>query len=213
MHWFVGNSAPQFYYNMMVGEEGSPRFAQALVQLRDNQELSTRIRAIQAELDAVFPASLSLALQLEQGPPFAAPIELRLFGPDLDVLAAAGEEARAILAQVPGVTHTRASLQEGLPKIWFRPQEEDLRLSGWNARALAEDLQASLDGVIGGTYMEETEELPIRVRRAAAERQALETLASLELRGEAGQSVPLHALGEFELVPERATITRRASDE
>ncbi|MAW61998.1 MAG: hypothetical protein CMJ94_14370 [Planctomycetes bacterium] len=210
VHWFVGNSAPQFYYNMMVGEEGSPRFAQALVQLRDNQELSTRIRAIQAELDAVFPASLSLALQLEQGPPFAAPIELRLFGPDLDVLAAAGEEARAILAQVPGVTHTRASLQEGLPKIWFRPQEEDLRLSGWNARALAEDLQASLDGVIGGTYMEETEELPIRVRRAAAERQALETLASLELRGEAGQSVPLHALGEFELVPERATITRRA---
>lgn len=212
VHWFVGNSSPQFYYNMMVGEEGSPRFAQALVQLKDSDALRERIRAIQEELDRAFPQALSLALQLEQGPPFAAPIELRLFGPDLGELERYGEQARAILAGVPGVTHTRASLQGGLPKVWFQPREEDLRLAGLNARSVAETLQASLDGMIGGTYMEETEELPIRVRRAASERDDLAALASWELRNAQGASVPLRTVGDFELVPERATITRRSGE-
>ena len=212
VHWFVGNSSPQFYYNMMVGEEGSPRFAQALVQLVDAESLSSRIQDIQAELDAALPQALTLALQLEQGPPFAAPIELRLFGPDLDKLTEYGEQARAILAEVPGITHTRATLEDGLPKVWFRPQEEDLRLAGLNARSVAETLQASLDGVIGGTFMEETEELPIRVRRAAGERSELEQLASWEVRGASGAAVPLRNVGEFELVPERATITRRSGE-
>lgn len=212
VHWFVGNSAPQFYYNMMVGEEGSPRFAQALVQLVDAENLAARIQEIQQTLDEQLPQAQALALQLEQGPPFAAPIELRLFGPDLDQLEQYGEQARQILAALPSVTHTRASLQNGLPKLWFRPQEAELRAAGMQARQIAQTLQASLDGTIGGTYMEATEELPIRVRRSSAERADATSLAGWEILSPHGEMVPLRSLGNFELVPERASITRRGGE-
>jgi len=212
VHWFVGNSAPQFYYNMMTGQQGSPRFAQALVQFTTTEGLRDRIRAIQADLDQLLPQATTLALQLEQGPPFAAPIELRLFGPDLSELERLGERARLILAALPGVTHTRASLEGGLPKLWFRPREADLRLAGLSSSELASSLQASLDGQLGGTLMEETEELPVRVRRAADERRGVEALRGMEVRNASGQSLPLRALGDFELVPERASITHRSGE-
>lgn len=214
VHWFIGTSAPQFYYNMMTGQQGASHFAQALVQLKDGEDLAARIQGIQKSLDGSFPQATALALQLEQGPPFVAPIELRLYGPNLQQLERSGEELRSFLAQLPSVTHSSASLQNGQPKLWLETRNEDARLAGLSRRDLAQTLQAALEGVVGGTMLEETEELPIRVRLQAEDRDSLAALRSLELnsRSSAGNGVALASVAEFHLTPEWATIPHRGGE-
>ena len=100
VHWFLGASAPQFFYNVIADEENAPHYAQGLVQLRGAEGLRDTIRTLQQSLDRAFPEAQILVKQLEQGPPFAAPIELRLEGPDLEQLRQIGDDLRRRLAQL-----------------------------------------------------------------------------------------------------------------
>jgi len=151
--------------------------------------------------------------QLEQGPPFDAPIELRLFGPDLERLRQMGEEARAILAAVAGVTHTRASLGDGQPQVRVETDQIEAGRAGLDRVGIARTLAAHLDGAVGGSLLEATEELPVRVRLAPGERDDAADLASLELllagTGAERVWVPIDAFGKVELEREIAAIARR----
>ncbi len=213
VHWFIGKSAPPFYYNVIGSRENSANYAQGLIQLQPNVKPGPVIQALQTELDRAFPAAQIIVRQLEQGPPFEAPIELRLYGPDLERLRQLGNQVRAQLAQVPNVLHTRANLSEALPKLGLAIDEEQARRVGLDHSAIAQQLDASLEGALGGSILEATEELPVRVRLSNSDRRALEQIASLDLLASSTAaprpSLPLSALGNLQLVPELATISRR----
>lgn len=208
VYWFVGNAAPSFYYNVIGGQERSPNYAQAIVQLDSTLGISQQIQTLQQELDQAFPGVRILVRQLEQGPPFPAPVEVRIYGPELERLRLLGDEVRLILAQITDVTHTRASLTEALPKLELVLDEEEVRRAGLNKAGLAQQLDAYLEGSVGGSVLEGTEELPVRVRISGQERGQLDQVASLELIG-GDQPIPLSALGSIELIPDTAQIDRR----
>jgi multidrug efflux pump subunit AcrB len=216
VHWFIGRNAPRFYYNIVGGRENSANYAQGLVQLRPNVQPRPVIQTLQTQLDQAFPAAQIVVRQLEQGPPFAAPIELRLHGPDLERLRQLGNELRAELAQVTDVIHTRANLTEALPKLGLKVDEEQAQLAGLDKTAIAQQLETSLEGSVGGSILEATEELPVRVRLSNTDRSALNNITSLDLlpssipdQAQNRRSIPLSALGDIELVSELATISRR----
>jgi multidrug efflux pump subunit AcrB len=215
VHWFMGKSAPSFYYNLVSDQEDAANYTQGIVQLESAENTVELIRQLQDELDEVFPEVRVLVRQLEQGPPFDAPIELRLYGANVDRLADLGDEARAILSTVPDVVHTDADLTETLPKISIKVDEEEARLAGLDHASIARQLDATLEGAVGGSLLESTEELPIRVRLANSDRGDLVQISSLDLLpittalGEQRKYIPVSALGEVNLVPERAVIARR----
>lgn len=212
--WFIGESAPSFYYNLVPRRRNSPSYAQALVQTRSRHASAMLLRDIQAELDAAFPEARTLVRLLEQGPPFDAPVELRIFGPDLTVLRRLGEELRRILADIPVVTHTRSDLEESVPKVALQLMEEEARLAGLTHAEIARQLDRSLEGAVGGSILESTEELPVRVRVSERDRSRLDRIRSLELlTGATGPDgnpvrVPLSAIAEATVVPEVSSITR-----
>jgi multidrug efflux pump subunit AcrB len=205
VHWFVGTNAPRFYYNLTGGRENESNYAQALVQL--TQLSSAEItRTLQAELDADVPNVRAVVRQLEQGPPFDAPIEVRLAGQDLSTLQQLGDQVRSHLVQLDAITHTRASLNETLPQVQFVLNEEAVRLAGLDYGAIARQLDQSLEGVRGGSVLEATEELPVRVR--LADRSDLAEIATLPLVATPGNGwVTLDSLGQVTLEPEIAKIT------
>ncbi len=226
VHWFIGEGAPRFYYNVIGGQRNSPNYAQALVQLSSARGSKQLIQDLQVELDQTFPEAQILVRQLEQGPPFDAPIEVRIYGPDLNQLRDLGNQLRAELAAIPQVIHTRADLTEALPKLGLRLDEDEARLAGLDKTAIAQQLQAYLEGSIGGSVLEETEELPVRVRLSNQERADLNQIESLDLMptstslgipvsnsaastGQASAPVPLSALGSVKLIPDLAIISRR----
>lgn len=214
VHWFLGESAPTFYYNVIPRRKNTPRYAQALVQLKDAERAREVIHELQRELDAAFPSVRALVRQLEQGPPFDAPVEVRVYGPDLERLRELGDELRGVLARTPQVIHTRAELSEAVPKVKLAVDEQEARLAGLDHAAIASQLDATLEGAVGGSVLEATEELPVRVRVGSAERADLASIASLDLlpltprRDGDYAGIPLTALASIQLEPELTSIPR-----
>ncbi|MGJ5672485.1 MAG: efflux RND transporter permease subunit [Nostochopsis sp.] len=216
VHWFIGKSAPKIYYNIINNRENSSNYAQGLVQLQPNVSPLPVIQTLQKELDQAFPSAIVWARQLEQGPPFEAPIELRLYGPDLQRLQELGNQMRLVLDQIPDVLHTRATLAEALPKLSLKIDEEEARLAGLDKSAIAEQLDNSLEGAVGGSVLEDTENLPVRVRLSNSKRGNLDQISSLDLlsndtstSGQERARIPLSAVGHVQLMPDVATIFRR----
>lgn len=214
VHWFIGESAPTFYYNVVGKRENAANYAQALVQLRPNVLPRPVIQSLQSQLDKSFPDAMVIVRQLEQGPPFDAPVEVRLYGSDLEQLQRLGNQMRAELSQVKEVVHTRASLTEAQPKLAVNVDEEQARLVGLDRTAIARQLDTTLEGATGGSVLEATEELPVRVRLSNSDRSDLDRIAALDLlpNGDATgdrQTIPLATVGEISLVPDIAVIPHR----
>ncbi|MCR9119871.1 MAG: efflux RND transporter permease subunit, partial [bacterium] len=85
-YWFLGGSAPTFFYNVVPRRRSTPSYGQAFIDLKSDAEIDRVVRELQAALDREILESRVLVRQLEQGPPFDAPIELRLIGPDFATL-------------------------------------------------------------------------------------------------------------------------------
>ncbi len=216
--WVIGRSAPAFYYNVVSDRRSEPAFAMALVSTASPAETERLVPALQRDLSAAFPEARVLVRGLVQGPPVDAPVEVRLVGPDVGVLRERGEEARRIVAGVPGVTLVRASLSGGAPKVLLVPDEAKVRLAGLDLGSVARQIEAALEGVTGGSMLEGTEELPVRVRFGDGVRGDLDAIADLPLlppgsaaAAAAGDypAMPLSAVADLVVTPGGSPITRR----
>ncbi|MEM6613826.1 MAG: efflux RND transporter permease subunit [Cyanobacteria bacterium P01_C01_bin.72] len=206
VHWFIGSSAPRFYYNLAGSRERESNYAQALVQL-NTIATSDLASQMQRELDRSFPEARIIVRQLEQGPPFAAPVEMRLFGSDITTLQDLGESVRGLLLQVSDITHTRASLAETNPQLEIEINEEEALISGLNRSTIAQQLDSTLEGTTGGSILESREELPVRVRLDGSNRSSLQDIASLDLLGNQANPIPLSSLGKTRLTSEISQIS------
>ncbi|MBE9110084.1 efflux RND transporter permease subunit [Nodosilinea sp. LEGE 07298] len=208
VHWFMGRTAPPFFYNVLDNRRNAQNYAQGIVQLASTDRIRATIQTLQSEMDAAFPQAQVLVKQLEQGPPFDAPIELRVYGADLAGLRELGDRLRAELAQVPDVVHTRATLTEALPKLALTVDEAQARRLGLDNQAIASQLNAALDGRTGGSVLDGTRDIPVRVRVPEDQQGDLGAIGSLDLVTAQGE-LPLDAIASLDLVPDIASISRR----
>ena len=208
--WVIGGSAPAFYYNMLMNQDGAKNHAQALVHAVSRKELLRAVPELQERLDAAFPGAQIVLRLLGQGPPVDAPVEVRLYGPNLATLRGLGEEVRRHLIALPEVTHTRATLGGGEPKLALAADEEEARMAGLSLVDVATQLESSFEGAFGGSVLESTEDLPVRIRYTDRERASLSSIASAHLVTPAADDwVPISSLGEITLEPELRGIPRR----
>jgi multidrug efflux pump subunit AcrB len=205
VHWFLGESAPAFYYNIVPDKSNLPNFAQALVKCRSNREARGAIESLQSTVLERFPQAHCVVRQLEQGPPFAAPIEILVLGNNLQQLKQLGEEIRLVLSQTPLITHTRSEMQEIIPKAMIDIDDQAAYLAGYDSTSIAQILNFTLDGSTGGTIQEGTEEIPIRVRLPQQNRKDLNEVLSLKLQERlvstksSHQGIPVSAISSIRL--------------
>ncbi|MEL6519548.1 MAG: efflux RND transporter permease subunit [Pseudomonadota bacterium] len=218
VYWTLGKSGPAFYYNIVGDRSREPAFAQAMITSASPEASARLVTDLQEALDVQFPASRILVRGLVQGPPVAAPVELRFVGQDIGVLRELGDEASAIMADLDFVIQTRSTVSGGVPKIRYDIDEAKVRLLGLDLATVAAQLEASLEGVTGGSLVEATEELPVRVRFEDALRSDLAAISDLpitlpgaETLSGAGESstVPLSELATVRLEPSESVISRR----
>ena len=221
LSWVVGESAPAFYYNMIRTRDQQKSYAELLVTTRDDRDAKRLIPVMQQRLDIALPQAQIIVRNLTQGPPVESPLEIKIAGPDLITLRNLGEQVREKMARVPGITHTKASLIGGEPKISFTLNEDDIRALGLDLRSVAGQLESALEGATGGSLLEATEEMPVRVRLGDEERGSVDLVRSLKIVAPAGSplaasgdhpGIPLAALGSAKLVPSESPIARQNSE-
>ncbi len=207
--WVIGGNAPSFYYNLLQRQQGASHYAQAMVKVRDFDTANKLIPQLQKSLDIDFPQAQVIVRKLEQGPPFNAPVELRIFGPNLDQLMLLGEQVRKVLSDTTDVIHTRATLSAGAPKVWLQVNEDASLMSGLSLTDIAKQVEMATTGINGGSILEQTESLPVRVRLHDSTREQQTNLAGLMLVSGNGNGIPLSAISSNKIEVSRGAIPRR----
>ncbi|MAJ63106.1 MAG: MFS transporter [Alphaproteobacteria bacterium] len=220
-NWFVGGSAPSFYYNLLQNQDRNPSYAQAMITSDSWQRTNALVLELQDRLDREFPGSQIIVRKLEQGPPFDAPIEVRIYGPDLKMLRTLGDQVKQVLFTTPNVVHIRNTLDAGEPKITVHADEDQVNLAGLTLTQIASQLSDALDGRRGGSILEATEQLPVIVRLSQDKRSTLGEIRELTLVPGATNidraaepnpnaiGIPVSALGEITMVPSLTAIPHR----
>ncbi len=215
--WVIGQSAPAFYYNMLADQDGEPSFAEALITTISPRATETILPRLQRVLDRSLPEARITVRGLVQGPPVAAPVEIRIVGENLEILRKLGEKIRAIMVQVPEIKQARTQLSGGAPKVFLDINEDKSRLVGLPLGAIAQQLETRLEGAIRGSLIEGSEELPVRIRVGSQTRGNVGNLGRFDVIGRsaadqsaAGQysGIPLKALGTMRLQPAESSIFR-----
>jgi len=111
-NWFIGESAPSLYYNIVPRRQHATYYGQAFIDLEPGINTPRFVRDMQSRLSQSNRDARILIRQLEQGPPVDAPIEILLKGPDLRVLEQLGTELRQTMSETPDVIYTRSDLGE-----------------------------------------------------------------------------------------------------
>ncbi len=208
--WLVGGSAPSVFYNLMMIQDGAANYAQAIITTKTKETVKRLIRQLQRDLDQQFPQAQIVVTQFGQGPPIVAPIQYRVYGPSIGRLQEIGEQIRLVLQEHPSVLHSQVTMPRGKPKLWINTDENAARLAGLSLTDVSMQLQANLEGAVGGSILEGVEEMPVRVRLPQAGRDNITSLQSTNLVSTSSRDwIPLSAIGQAELRPEIGEIGRK----
>jgi heavy metal efflux system protein len=123
-------------------------------------------------------------------------IGLSLYGDDLDVLKAKGDELAKALTLVPGAADVQAQQIAGLPYLRIVVRRDALGRYGINSRDVL-DAVSTVGGKSVGQVFEGQRRFPMQVRLKADWRQDVEKLSQLKIEDSSGRQIPLSQLADI----------------
>ena len=209
--WMIGASTPSIYYNQVMTRDNAANFANAVITADSIARAGQLIVDLQYELQNKLPQAKIIVRKFGQGPPIAAPLEVDIYGSDLLILDQLGKEVRLAMTKIPGLTQSLVSISSGEAEVVIDVSENQSYLSSLPLSNIAQQLQVALSGRTGGSILEGTEELNIRVRVNDKQRSNLQQLAALPLISGTQLSPTLlsvGAIGQISVIPSISGITR-----
>lgn len=206
--WFIGQSAPSFYYNLPERQDGNTFYAQAILSFHSVEQANRSIAGLQTQLDQLFPQAQIILRRLEQGPPAYSPVEMRLTGANLEQLKQYGEQFKTLALSVQDVTQVRVSLNDPVAKIWLDIDEQAAALEGLSLSDISYQFQYASSGLNNGSVLEDTEQLNVRVKTEGIESANSSYLADMLLTTNIN-SLPFSSLGDVNVKVNQGAITRR----
>jgi cobalt-zinc-cadmium resistance protein CzcA len=179
---------------------------------RTKEEL---VEAMSKKLEAEVPDAASFG--------FMQPIEMRvneliagtrgdvavkLFGDDLDVLAAKGEEIERVLASVRGAVETKAEATTGLPQLQVKADRAAIARYGLNVEDVNDLVESIFAGKKAGEVFQGEQRFDLVLRLDESASQTVESVRNLMLTSSSGQRVPLTEVADVSLVEGAAQISR-----
>jgi outer membrane protein TolC len=200
---FVGASTPRFYYNLPLRPQ-SPQLAQLLVTLDDASLRWEMLEWARARGRELYPGTSFIARILEQGPPTAAPIEVRVYADDFASLAQATEAVSAIVSAAPATRDVRHDLPQGRPILVVDPHDAAAGAAGSQRADIALAALGRTRGLPAGQLRGGDDPVPVLVRTGDGERSG----ANMSL-WQVGAGLPLSGVAATRAEVRPAAIYRR----
>lgn len=144
------------------------------------------------------------------GPPAGADVTLKIFGDDSVELDRTANDVMRHLEQQSGVFNVAKSIIPGTAKVVFVPDDAALSDAGVTIGAVAQALRTFSTGYTideDVAFVDLSDERDI-ILRTSENVQSVQHLQQVTIETSAGDVVPVHALGRFELAPNPTLITR-----
>jgi multidrug efflux pump subunit AcrB len=167
-------------------------FAQLMVEVDDFREIPSLLNSSLTNLEEMFPNAIINTKAFMLGPSEGGKIQLRILGPDYQVLRELGSKALAIFESDPVAKGVRLESRD--PVMLLQPQlaEAQARRAGITRTTLAQAIETAVEGTTTGVYREGDELLPIIARSPEIERTDFDDLVALQVWSPAAQQmIPL----------------------
>jgi multidrug efflux pump subunit AcrB len=207
---FLGGSQIRFLLTY-TPENQYYSFAQLMVEVDDFRQIPELLNSTLDDLEEMFPEAIVNSKAFMLGPSEGGKIQLRINGPDPQVLRELGAIAQGIIEDDPVAKGVRNEWRN--QAMVMRPQlaEAQARRAGITRPMLATAIESAVEGTAAGVYRERDELLPIIARAPAAERNAFADLGSTQVWSPAAmRMIPVGQVAtSFEAEFEDAHIWRR----
>ncbi len=124
------------------------------------------------------------------------PVEVIIFGEDLDLLRAYSLRLAHDLQTVPGLVDVRSSLEAGNPELQVVFDRDRLASLGLDMGVLSETLRDRVQGVVPTRFKEQDRQIDIRIRNDQDERNSVADIRNLVLPGPQGQPIRLLSVAD-----------------
>ena len=131
-----------------------------------------------------------------------ADIAIDIYGPDLNLLRKTAKTVEALLKDVPGATNVSANKEVLIRTVAIKYRAEDLLRWGMTRKDAAEQVSAAFNGKIVNTINQGIKRYDLLVRLQESERENIEDIRNLMLRGANNKLVRLTEIAT--VVPEEA---------
>ena len=136
------------------------------------------------------------------------PIEVAVYGEDLEALRDYSLELVGDLEAVPGLVDVRSSLEAGNPELQVVFDRERLAALGLDMGTMSQTLKQRVQGVVPTRFKEADRQIDIRLRNAEDTRRSLDDVRNLVLPGPDGQPLRLLSVADVRLERGPAEIHR-----
>jgi cobalt-zinc-cadmium resistance protein CzcA len=138
-----------------------------------------------------------------------ADVAVKLFGDDLDVLAAKGAEVERILTRIQGSSEISSEQMTGQPVLEIKLNQQELARHGVPAKAVT-DIIESIGSKPLGDVWEGQYRFPLVVRLPDSMRAGPEAIGAILVPTASGGRLPLSRLADVRVIEGPATITRES---
>ncbi len=133
---------------------------------------------------------------------------VKIFGPDLDMLAHLQDELYAAVQGVEGVVDLQAEPMVTIPGVDLRVDRDAAASYGMTPGEVVRQVGGALNGVVVSQVLEDDRSYDLYVRIDARSRDSLEVLRKLPLQVSSDAVVPLEAVADIQAMQEPYMINR-----
>ncbi|RPE06009.1 efflux RND transporter permease subunit [Chitinophaga lutea] len=197
----VGKGNPRIYYNVVQENERSD-FAQIFVQLHADTDQKTKAAVMEKFRTAwtPYPGAKVEVKNFEQGPPVLAPVEVRLFGDNLDSLRSLAAHVEKMLHETPGTMYIDNPVDLLKSDIRVAIQPDKAQQLGVPFVQVDRTVRLAVAGLSLGKYTDHnSNDYDILLTRARDGRPSLDVFSNLYVNNVQGKAIPLSQVAELKM--------------
>ncbi len=138
-------------------------------------------------------------------------VAVKIFGENIDTLAALAPRVAALIQQVKGVTAPQIERTAGLPQITITYDRARIAAYGLNIEDINQVVSTAFAGQPAGVVFENERRFDLVVRLDSAYRTSIEDVANLYVPAADGTQIPLNQLADVSLKEGPAQISREGA--
>ena len=206
---YIGTSAPRYVLSSSP-EPIKSNYAMILVNTKNYQNVDKIVNKVQKFCSETFPDANTVARKVPLGPPYDAPVEIRIFGNDENELFEIVRKVQEKLRKIEGVILVKDDWGAKTPKIKIDINKESAARYGITNNDIAKALQSGLSGYEISSYWRDTTSIPIIYRLGEQSRDNVAKIDSIGIYSPQNQKVlPLSQFATTSLIFEYPRVFRR----
>ncbi len=192
----VGKGNPQIYYNE-IPENERLDYGQIFVQLNEKTSVKEKQKLINLlrKRFGNYPGAKIEVKDFEQGPPVAAPVEVKLFGDHLDSLKVLADRTEKLLSGINGTIYVTNPLRSEKSDISIVTNKEKAIQAGISTIEIDKTVRMAIAGIDLGEYPDNNgSEYNVLVTKTKIGLTTLDALNGIYLHNANGHAIPLNQL-------------------